>query len=228
MTELEVVAVSESAVLRNSPNFLVRNPLAVTVEHPSFEHFKGAGQCIPSQVYAVTTTGFSTYLNTAINTAFARIGDNVPNGQQLRQVVAASDMKVFAGIQYEDLCDHSGIIFDPPMQSDLFILKSWTGLFGSREKVKWAVWNPNQQTWLLQVDTRAAWFTMHIFIDMKLCDGDVVRLKLSAVRASASRDLHIRVAWGERPELDDAFSPENTFQQPRRRSSRPHRGASSS
>jgi len=37
-----------------------------------------------------------------------------------------------------------------------------------------------------------------------------VRLKLSAARASASRDLHIRVAWGERPDLGDAFVPENT------------------
>jgi len=211
MTELEVdFVMSEPSVPRNKPNFLLRNPLPVTVEHPSFEHFKGAGQCIPSQVYAITTAGFTAYLNTAINTAFARIDDNVTNGQRLREVVAASELTVIAGIQYEDLCDHSGIIFDPPTPSDLFTLKSWTGLFGSREKVRWAVWNPNQQTWLLQVDTRAAWFTMHIFINMKLCDGEVVRLKLSAARASASRDLSIRVAWGDRPDLDDAFVPENT------------------
>jgi len=167
MTEMEVDSVmSESAVPRNKPNFLLRNPLPVTVEHPSFEHFKGAGQCIPSQVYAVTTTGFNAYLNTAINTTFARIDENVTNGQRLREVVASSEMTAFAGIQYEDLCDHSGINFDPPTPSNLFTLKAWTGLFGCRERVKWAVWNPNQQTWLLQVDTRAAWFTMHIFIDM--------------------------------------------------------------
>ena len=212
MTELEVdFVMSEPAVPRNSPNFLSRNPLPVTVEHPSFEHFKGAGQCIPSQVYAVTTAGFTAYLNTAINTAFARIDDNVTNGQRLREVVAASEMTVFAGIQYEDLCGHSGVIFDPPTPSDLFTLKSWTGLYGSRERVRWAVWNPNQQTWLLQVDTRAAWFTKNIFIDMKLSDGEVVRLKLSAARASAaSRELSIRVAWGDRPDLGDAFVPENT------------------
>jgi len=211
MTELEVdFVMSEPAVPRNSPNFLSRNPLPVTVEHPSFEHFKGAGQCIPSQVYAVTTAGFTAYLNTAINTAFARIDDNVTNGQRLREVVAASELTALAGIQYEDLCGNSGIIFDPPTPSDLFTIKSWTGIFNGREKVKWAVWNPNQQTWLLQVDTRAAWFAMHIFIDIKLSDGEVVRLELSAVRASASRDLHIRVSWGDRPELDDAFVPENT------------------
>jgi len=152
----------------------------------------------------------TSYLNTFINEAFERIDDNVPNGQRLRDVVAASELTVLAGIQYEDLCDHSGITFDPPTPSDLFTLKAWTGLFNGREKVKWAVWNPNQQTWLLQVDTRAAWFAMHIFIDMKLCNGEMVRLKLSAARASASRDLSIRVAWGERPNPGDAFVPENT------------------
>ena len=211
MTELEVDAVmSESAVPRNRPNFLVRNPLPVTVEHPSFEHFKGAGQCIPLQVYAVTTAGFNAYLNTAINTAFARIGENVTNGQRLRDVVASSEMTAFAGIQYEDLCDHSGIHFDPPTPSNLFTLKLWTGLYGSRERVRWVVWNPNQQTWLLQVDVRAAWFTMHIFINMKLSDCEVVRLKLSVARASDSHDLSIRVAWGDRPDPGDAFTPDNT------------------
>jgi len=211
MTELEAEFVmSEPAVPRNRPNFLVRQPLLVNVEHPSFEHFKGAGQCIPSQVYAVTTVGFTAYLNTAINTAFGRIDPNVANGGRLLEVVNASELTVLARIQYEDLCDNNNINFDPPTPSDLFTLKSWTGMFNSREKLKWAVWNPNQQTWLLQVDTRAAWFTMHILIDMKLSDGEVVRLKLSAARASASRDLHIRVAWGERPDLGDAFVPENT------------------
>jgi len=208
MTELEAEFVMSEPVPRNKPNFLLRRPLLINVDHPSFEHFKGAGQCIPSQVYAVTTSGFKDYLNTYINSTFANIDRN--NGQRLREVVAASELTVIAGIQYEDLCEHSGIHFDPPMPSDLFTLKSWTGWFNSRVKVKWAVWNPNQQTWLLQVDTRAAWFTMHILIDMKLCDGEVVRLKLSAARASASRDLHIRVAWGERPDLGDAFVPENT------------------
>ena len=211
MTELEAEFVmTEPAVPRNRPNFLVHKPLLVDVEHPSFEHFKGAGQCVPSQVYAVTTVGFTAYLNTAINTAFGRIDPNVANGGRLLEVVNASELTVLAGIQYEDLCDHNGINFDPPTPSDLFTLKSWTGWFNSRERTRWTVWNPNQQTWLLQVDTRAAWFTMHIFIDMKLSDGEVVRLKISAARASASRgDLHIRVAWGERPDPGDAFVPEN-------------------
>jgi len=211
MTELEAECVmTEPSVPRNKPNFLVRKPLLVDVEHPSFEHFKGAGQCVPSQVYAVTTVGFTAYLNTAINTAFGRIDPNVANGGRLLEVVNASELTVLAGIQYEDLCDHNGINFDPPTPSDLFTLKSWTGWFNSRERTRWTVWNPNQQTWLLQVDTRAAWFTMHIFIDMKLSDGEVVRLKISAARASASRgDLHIRVAWGERPDPGDAFVPEN-------------------
>jgi len=93
--------------------------------------------------------------------------------------------------------------------SNLFTLKAWTGLFGCRERTRWAVWNPNQQTWLLQVDVRAAWFAMHIFIDMKLSDGEVVRIKLSAVRASASHDLSIRVAWGARPDPGDAFTHDN-------------------
>jgi len=208
-TEIEVDAVTEPLVPRNKPNFLLRIPLLVTVEHPSFEHFKGAGQCIPSQVYAVTTTGFTDYLNTAINTAFGRIGENVTNGQRLREVVALSDLTMLAGIQCEDLIDHSGINFDPPTPSNLFTLKSWTGMYNFRERTRWAVWNPNQQTWLLQVDTRAAWFAMHIFIDMKLSDGEVVRMKLSAVRASASRDMHIRVAWGERPDLGDSFVPDS-------------------
>ena len=208
MTEAESVMSEPDVVPRNKPNFLLRRPLLVNVDHPPFEHFKGAGQCIPSQVYAVTSYGFKQYLNTYINKAFAN--NNRENGQQLRQVVAASELTVIAGIQYEDLCDHSGIDFDPPMPDDLFTLKSWKGSFNSRQKVKWAVWNPNQQTWLLQVDTRAAWFTMHILIDMKLSDGEVVRLKLSAARASASRgDLSIRVTWGERPDLGDAFVPEN-------------------
>ena len=209
-TEIEVDAVTEPLVPRNKPNFLLRIPLLVTVEHPSFEHFKGAGQCIPSQVYAVTTTGFTDYLNTAINTAFGRIGENVTNGQRLREVVALSDLTMLAGIQCEDLIDHSGINFDPPTPSNLFTLKSWTGMYNFRERTRWAVWNPNQQTWLLQVDTRAAWFAMHIFIDMKLSDGEVVRLKLSATRASASRELSIRVSWGDRPNPGDAFAPENT------------------
>jgi len=52
---------------------------------------------------------------------------------------------------------------------------------------------------------------MHIFIDMKLSDGEVVRMKLSAARASASRDLSIRVTWGERPDLGDSFVPENIY-----------------
>jgi len=211
MTELEVDAVSEPAVPRNSPNFILRKPLPVTVEHPSFEHFKGAGQCIPSQVYAVTTNGFNAYLNTAINTTFGRINPNVANGGRLLEVVASSEMTASAGVQYEDLCDNDGITFDPPTPSTLFTLKAWTGLFNFRERTRWAVWNPNQQTWLLQVDTRAAWFTMHIFIDMKLSDGEVVRMKLSAARASSSRgDLSIRVAWGARPDLGDAFVPDNT------------------
>jgi len=200
---------SESSVPRNKPNFLLRKPLPATVEHPSFEHFKGAGQCIPWQVYAVTTTGFKVYLNTAINTAFGCIDPNVTNGGRLLEVIASSEMTAFAGIQYEDLCDHSGITFDPPTPSNLFTLKAWTGLFNFRERVKWAVWNPNQQTWLLQVDTRAAWFAMHIFIDMKLSDGEVVRIKLSAARASASHDLSIRVAWGARPNPGDAFTHDN-------------------
>jgi len=60
MTELEAdFVMSKPSVPRNRPNFFLRNPLPVTVEHPSFEHFKGAGQCIPSQVYAVTTAGFT-------------------------------------------------------------------------------------------------------------------------------------------------------------------------
>ena len=209
MTELEAEFVmSEPAVPRNKPNFLVRKPLLINVEHPSFEHIKGGGQCIPLQVYAVTTAGFKDYLNRHINSTFAHIDRK--NGQQLRQVVAASELTVIAGIQYEDLCEHSGIHLEEPTPSDLFTLQAWTGIFNGREKIKWAVWSPHHMVWLLQVDTRAAWFTMHILIDMKLCDGEVVRLKLSAARASASRDLHIRVAWGERPDLGDAFVPENT------------------
>jgi len=52
---------------------------------------------------------------------------------------------------------------------------------------------------------------MHIFIDMKLSDGEVVRMKLSAARASSSRgDLSIRVAWGARPDPGDVFTPDNT------------------
>jgi len=124
MTELEVDAVmSESSVPRNKPNFLLRKPLPVAVEHPSFKHFKGAGQCIPWQVYAVTTTGFKAYLNTAINTTFGRIDPNVTNGGWLLEVVASSVMTAFAGIQYEDLCDHSGITFEVvhrPSTGELF------------------------------------------------------------------------------------------------------------
>jgi len=196
LTELEVDAVmSEPAVPRNKLNFILRNPLPFTVEHPSFEHFKGAGQGILSQVYAITTNSFKAYLNNAVNTTFARIDPNITNGGRLLEVVASSEMTAFAGVQYEDLCDHDGITFDPPTTSTLFTVRTWTGMFNFRERVRWAVWNPNQQTWLLQVDIRAAWFTMHIFIDMKLSDGEVVRIKLSAARASAARgDLSIRVA----------------------------------
>jgi len=120
-----------------------------------------------------------------------------------------SEMTAFAGIQYQYLCDHDGITFDPPTPSTLFTLKAWTGAFNCRERTRWAVWNPNQQTWLLQVDTRAAWFAMHIFIVMKLSDGEVVRIKLSAARASASHDLSIRVAWGARPDPGNAFTHDN-------------------
>ena len=123
-TDLEMIVANESSVPRNRPNLIVRNPLLINVEHPSFEHFKGAGQCIPSQVYAVTTVGLTAYLNTAINTAFGRIDPNVANGGRLRQVVAASELTVIAGIQYEDLSDHNGINFDPPTPSDLFTASS--------------------------------------------------------------------------------------------------------
>jgi len=50
---------------------------------------------------------------------------------------------------------------------------------------------------------------MHIFINMKLSDGEVVRIKLSAARASASHDLSIRVAWGARPNPGNAFTHDN-------------------
>jgi len=212
-TDLEVDAVIMDAtepVPRNSACFIQRIPVVVTTEYPSFEVFKGAGQCVPDQMYVITTSVVNNFFTNAVSAALSRLDPTSVNGQRLREIVDAVKDSQFAGIQYEDLSRHAGIAFDPPAPASLFTLKSWTGEFNGRERTKWAVWDPNQQTWFLQADKRAAWFKMHIYLDLKLPDSELVRLKLSAARAVESRkDLSIRVAWGEQPEPHQIFTPKN-------------------
>jgi len=195
---------------RNSSHFLQRAPVVVTTEHPCFEAFKGAGQCVQDQMYVISTIVLNNFFKNAVSALVSRLDRTSVSGQRLGEVVDAVQDTRLVGIEYEDLSYHAGIIFDAPVPASLFTLKYWTGMHGGRERTKWAVWDPNQQMWLMQNDSRAAWFMMHIHLDMKLPDLEFVRLKFSAVTSTVQHGaLATRVAWGERPDAHQIFTPDN-------------------